>query len=400
MNKIRRLLRFIFNIEHILIVFFSLGILGVVCFITVNIGFLNPIVESFDEFSMTDIFYQIENSQEDKEESHIISIVDITDVYARGEIAEVLVNIAMCEPKALGVDVIFEGEKDDKAGNELLKDAISILPDNTVFALKLIDYSSEENEFTSSVSSFFANELPINQAFTNLNDNMAGSKIREMSTQQTMSGQVYDSFSVRLSEVSGISVGDKGINVNKSINYKNVDFKVIPADSIFENIQYIKDRIVILGTVNEEADMHSTPIGKMPGVKIHAYTLLSLLENQKIVKIGDSLLLLIAIFICWILEICICGVYMLLRKKTSVLAMFLADSDIVRDVLVVIALFVLYLILFILFAYNNIVIEGALIFGCMAVLPFSIESYQVAVNVLYNKYHWKWLEKYSNYLSN
>lgn len=399
MDNLRRLLHFIFNIEHLIIVFFTLGLLGVICLITVNINFLNPITESVENFSITDVFYEIENSQTDKDECQIISIVDITDKYARGDIAEVLANIAMCEPKALGVDIIFEGIKDDNVGNDLLKEVVKMLPTNTVFATKLIDYNSEADEFTSSVSSFFADDMGIKEGFTNLNDNMSGSKIRDMSTQKIKCGEVYDSFSVRLSELCGISVPNKGVDFNSRINYKNVDFPIIPADSIYENIEYIKDKIVLFGTIREEADMHSTPIGKMPGVKIHAYSLLALLENQEVVEVNDTLLFVITILICWLLEVCICGTYIILRKRNSVLAMFLADSDIVRDIMIVIGLFVLYLSLFILFASKNIIIEGALIFGCMAMLSFAIETYGVIVNVLYNKYQWEWLGKISNYIS-
>jgi hypothetical protein len=305
----------------------------------------------------------------------------------------------MCEPKALGVDVIFEGVKDDYAGNDILKEAVGMLPSNTVFATKLIDYDSGTNEFTSSVCSFFANDFHVKEGFTNLNDNLSGSKIREMSTQKKKNGEMYNSFSVRLCELCGISVSEKSPEFDYTINYKSLDFKIIPADSIYENIEYIKNRIVLLGTTREEADMYSTPIGKMPGVKIHAYSLLTLLENHKIIKVNKCLLFIIAIFLCWFLEICICGIYIFLRKRNSVWAMFLADSDIVRDVVIFIGLFILYLLLFILFAVKNVIIEGALIFGCMAMMSFAIETYGVIVNVLYNKYQWKWLGERSNYIS-
>lgn len=398
MRRLQRLLHFVFNIEHILIVFFALVALGFVCLITVNISFLNPITESIENFSITDIFYEIENAQEKKDKCNVISIVDITDKHARGDIAEVLTNIAMCEPKALGVDIIFEGVKDDYIGNDILKESIEMLPSNTIFAIKLIDYNSDSCEFTSSVRSFFANDISIKEGFTNLNDNLSGSRIREMSTQKLCEGRVYDSFCVRLSELCGVPVRNKNTETNCMINYKNVDFTIIPADSIYENADYIKDKVVLLGTTREEADMHSTPLGKMPGVKIHAYSLLSLLENHTIVEINETLLIVIAILICWFLEICICGTYIILRKGKSVFAMFLADSDIVRNVLIVTALFVLYLFLFTLFISQNIVIEGTLIFGCLAMLSFAIDTHATIVNILYDKYKWRWLEK-SNYLS-
>ena len=161
MNKLKNFLRFVFNIEYIIIAFIALGLLSVGCLIVVNISFLNPISESVREFSITDVFYEIENSQNTQETSPLISIVDITDIHAREDIGEVFVNIAMCEPKVLGVDLIFEGVKDNLAGNEILKESVTMLPENTIFAAKLIDYDSSAKEFTSVVRSFFAEELGV-----------------------------------------------------------------------------------------------------------------------------------------------------------------------------------------------------------------------------------------------
>ena len=398
MNKLKNFLRFVFNIEYIIIAFIALGLLSVGCLIVVNISFLNPISESVREFSITDVFYEIENSQNTQETSPLISIVDITDIHAREDIGEVFVNIAMCEPKVLGVDLIFEGVKDNLAGNEILKESVTMLPENTIFAAKLIDYDSSAKEFTSVVRSFFAEELGVKEGFVNLCDNFAGAKIREMSTQQVLLGKHYDSFAVRLCELCGINVGDKGPEQNRLINYKNVDFVTIPADSVLDYSQYLKDRIVLLGTMREEADMHSTPVGKMPGIKIFAYKLLTLLEQQKVMDAGGWMLVAIAILYCWILEVCICGIYIYMRKKKNGLCRLLSDTDLIRDIIIISSLLFLYWLLFVLFVTYNIIVEGMVVFGCIAMLPTAIDIYDKIVNLLYDRYKWEWLRRFSKFI--
>lgn len=393
----KRLIKYIINPEHIVIAFLTIVILGVACLIVVNISFLNPVSEAIDDFSMTDMFYEIEHSGTIDSESSVISIVDLTNVYDRGEIGEILANISMCNPKAIGVDIIFEGEKDDSIGNKLLTDAIRILPKSTIFAEKLTNYSSENDEFSSSVKSFFADSLHVRQGFTNFVDNLAASSIREMPAFRNLSGQDVIAFDVALSEMCGIKVTANSDD-NYIINYKNIKFTRIPPDSIFEYSDYIEDRVILVGTLNEEADMHSTPVGKMPGVEIHAYSLLALLENHRVIELNEFWLILIAIVICWILELCICGTYKVLkRKEGNALRSFLSDSSIPRDFLLTCTLVVLCWLSFSMFVFHNILIEATVIFGAIAVLPMAIELYEPLVNTLYKKKGWKWLER-SNYI--
>lgn len=394
----KRLIKYIINPEHLVIAILTIVILGVACLIVVNISFLNPISEAVDDFSMTDMFYEIEHSDRQESENSIISIVDLTNVYDRGRIGEILANISMCNPKAIGIDIIFEGEKDDSIGNMLLIDAIKLLPQNTIFAEKLTNYSSKTEEFNSSVKSFFADSLDIQQGFTNLVDNLAASTIREMPAFRNLAGKHVISFDAALSEMCGIKVTTDRNN-NYIINYRNTGFTRIPPDSIFEYSDYIEERVILVGTLNEESDMHSTPIGKMPGVEIHAYSLLTLLENHHVIELNGFWLILLALIVCWILELCICGTYKILRKKEgTALRSFLSDSSIPRDFLLTCTLIILCWGTFSIFVFHNILIESTVVFGAIAVLPMAIELYEPLVNTLYKKKGWKWLER-SNYIN-
>lgn len=57
----------------------------------------------------------------------------------------------------------------------------------------------------------------------------------------------------------------------RNIEYSHTDFFTISHRDVMKYRNVIKDKIVILGTINEEADTHITPLGKMPGMKIQAF---------------------------------------------------------------------------------------------------------------------------------
>ena len=67
----------------------------------------------------------------------------MTQLYDRGEIADVLEAINQCEPRAIGVDVVFEGLRDDSLADRRIADVASA-SHTTVFSYKLLDYLNDE----------------------------------------------------------------------------------------------------------------------------------------------------------------------------------------------------------------------------------------------------------------
>jgi CHASE2 domain-containing sensor protein len=73
---------------------------------------------------------------------------------------------------------------------------------------------------------------------------------------------------------------------------------VITSDKILENKNLLKDKLVIIGALEEEADMHITPIGKLSGVKILAYSAMTFMNHKEIRSMGKYASLLTAFFVC------------------------------------------------------------------------------------------------------
>lgn len=149
--------RHFFHIDHLIVSAFTIGIIGLLVLIAVNVEFLNPVVRAVESFSMTDVYYRIQHSIT-PETNKQITLVDITALSSRDRdrIAEVVEQISEMRPTALGVDVIFEGLKGNPDSDEQLTDAFFHTPENTVLAYKLTDPDEDSGIFRNAVHSFFA----------------------------------------------------------------------------------------------------------------------------------------------------------------------------------------------------------------------------------------------------
>ena len=255
----KKLLKHIFNLNHLGVCIVTFAMLWLLKTVTFSLDILNPVADAMENFSAADIFFEIQHSGSEPEVSDIITIVDMTELHDRGDIAMLFEEINMNDPLLVGVDLIFEGVKDNKLGNELLEGATMGLSDKTIFSTKLIEYSSEQEEFTGKVQSFFANDLGVTEGYTNLNNDMTGALVREFSTKQTAMGEEMLSFPAKIAAMFDESLYAMD-NENILINYRNVEFPVVKWNEIAENSELIEGHIVLVGTMAEEQDMHMTPL--------------------------------------------------------------------------------------------------------------------------------------------
>ena len=68
----------------------------------------NPMARSLSNFSVTDVFYQIDSSSEKADTSELVTLVDMTEVYDRQELATIIDEIRLLNPAVLGIDIVFE----------------------------------------------------------------------------------------------------------------------------------------------------------------------------------------------------------------------------------------------------------------------------------------------------
>lgn len=185
----------IFNFENVFLSAVTLLIVQGILRLTMGLSFLNPMGSSMDNFSISDIFFQIENASDVKDINPDIVLVDISDVYDRNELATLINQIDAAHPKTIGLDIIFEGVKDDAIANKHLIDAISNAS-NIVLSCKLTQYDPDDDTFYDIVDNFFSDDLQDkSKGYTNLTIDNGTQMLRNMSYVRSYMGDTIASFS-------------------------------------------------------------------------------------------------------------------------------------------------------------------------------------------------------------
>ena len=383
--------RYFFHRDHWIVTILAFVFMGVLAYVTVSVDFLNPVEQAFNNYSLSDMYYQIDRHGVQPDTSELITIVDMTEYYNRGDLAEILMKINDMDPQVVGVDIIFEGIRDDAVGNELLQDAVKALGDKAVFAMKLKDYDDDKECFTGVTSSFFTDSIVVKQGYANLPDNMEDRNIRDYTvTQRRNDSTIYSlPYMVAHSMDEEIQPTDKVLH----IDYSNVAFPVVKASELDEHVELIAGHIVMLGTMYEEQDMHLSPIGKMAGLEMQTYSLKTILERKIITDLPEWLNYVIAFIVCFLVEL---SLYALGRfnarfKKNTMIA-FLAKSGLSKTILVIVWLIGINWIGYLVFKNGGVYIDTVLILTLVALLLAAREFYKAFIQAMAINHDNKYLE--------
>ena len=382
--------RFFFHRDHLLIVVGAFVLLGVVSFVTLNISFLNPVSRAWKAFSVTDLFFDIQHYGPSGE-SPAIAVVDISDVEDRGDLAVLLERVALCDPACMGVDAIFEGLRSDEEGNARLVDAVRTYGDKMIFTCKLTDYDRQAGCFTSSVHSFFADILPIREGYANLKNNLDNLPVRKLSVQNKLGANTVKSFPAAIVEqFAGRSLENHG--EDWLINYRNVGFRVIAPDDIEQEAGFLEGKIVLLGGVREERDAHVSPLGKMPGVMIQAYTVDTLL-GKKVRYLPSWINWILAFVLCFLFQVTVEALVKATGQGRRVVpATFLRESRIVPGNTLFLFSALLTYLTFVIFTKWGFCIDIAIVLTLFALTLESRKLYRSSVIALSKRYSGRFLQ--------
>lgn len=374
-----RIIKFIFHRDHLLITLLTGVLVLVLTVVTFKTPALNPVAKALKNISVTDLFFSLENKFATADTCKDIVIVDMTELHSRADIGNLLTEISDAKPKAIGVDLIFEGEKDDLEGNIMLEQAVEEVAPISVFTNKLTDYDQKQKKFTGMVFSYFKDIIPITEGYANVTDNMENSTIRNLTvSQNTTLGYKY-SFAAKIAQKVGVKVDGKK---NIIINYSPESFNVIPFDKIYENRALIRNKIVLVGTMTEEQDMHLTPLGKMPGIEIQAYSLLTLLEHKDIVYVSTTTSIIIGFILCYIYELLFSLVAIFIKTRGEKLRIFLSESRILLTLLSFIYIPGISMLSYLVFEKYNIYVDMVIVLVMVAFVGLSRRLYYAFLKVI------------------
>ena len=299
-NIIKRITNWsVFRWDH-LAVCTMLGLFGwLLILITSKISIFDPVGAAFSDFSMTDVFFEIQNTGQPIHDNNIV-IVDMTDLKTRDDIAQTITDIKSCHPKVLGIDLIFERPSFDQFDDVALVSAIESGDCPQICSCKLRNYDQKTKSFQDCLYSFFHKVNNYEWGYTNYLQRRMGGVTRETSQTQFHNDSLVFSFPYLLACYYTGKKPTKEIVNERAIIYANVEFDTVKCTEVIRHKDLLKDKLVLLGTLNEEADMHFSPIGKIPGVKVIAYSILSYIKHGDITRMSRGSSLLLSLVLCFI----------------------------------------------------------------------------------------------------
>lgn len=273
-----------------------------------NWGALDPLSQSFDRFSFTDLYYSIYRNNHETVPNDRIVIVDTSDK-TRGEIASTIDRLMSCEPVIVGLDIIFDRPTGDTLGTQLLRETLARHNNDIVAIAKLTRYNEETMQFEGITPSILDDVAP-QRAYSNLKNVGEGGFVRNYTIARNVGGDTLYSFASALaSHYRGAFGGSTTPRTTEDgiIDFMPQSFNIIAADSLTAHVDEIIGRIVLVGNVNSEEDLHYTPIGAINGTIIHAYTIDTLLDKPT-QTVARGRVALLEILVLWCMVIVYWGI--------------------------------------------------------------------------------------------
>ena len=354
--------------RNIIISVLAFVIVGILATFAFNTSFLSPIAEVAKDFEMTDVYYQILQETDNWEESEEVTIVDMTDLYTRRELATALEQVALQKPKAVGVDVVFEGLREDSLGDDMMR-RVADLYRNIVFSYKLLEYVNDSVGYTDDVHSFFTKELEgVNEGFTNMPRNLYGGIKRKLSLGRLHDGKLDTSFLLKVTRMYTGTEVEELKDRDMEINFHPTVFHIVSSDSIAENSDLIRNRLVLFGAMKDEYDMHYTPLGKIAGVELLAYGAQTLLEHKEKHSLTGWTLAIVS-FLLVLLTQWGLSLYLRLVKLIPIhFLRFLLSTSLIKSMLIALWMWVLLWVAFIAFVKYDLSINFGYAFSGIAFL--------------------------------
>lgn len=265
-----------------------------------SISYFAP-MEKAGDFEVSDFYNIVADGRAVSQLDSNIVIVSV-DGCSREQIAEVVEQVDFCEPRAVGLDIFFDWPGDD---DSFLIETVSecahlVLPVS-------VSYSTDTGIAGRTEGSFFYEHLPSDRVygFVNLAGDSNRSVIREFRPFFLRETDTLCSFAVeitRMADPVAVATLFKRNNDHELINYPSREFDVIYPEEVLVSQEILRDKIVLIGTLNDLSDMHITPVSaQMPGILIHAHTVATILNGDYIKESGNAVDWTIAVVLCFII---------------------------------------------------------------------------------------------------
>lgn len=250
------------------------------------------------DIEVSDFYNRIRSGSSQRSLDDNIMIVNIDSVFSRAEIASLITQISSGDPRGICLDVLFEDEKDPEE-DALLAETLNETPNIVV--------SQRYNDFDYAPAADFVSEYApgVKRGMANLTAATKHGIVREI-TPFFGEKNEYPALSTALLQM----LSEDGYNALKQrsgdeiIRFSPTEFYIADPKEVWDNPEMFKNRVVFLGTIDEEADLHRTAISDdYPGVMIHADTLQMMMHKDYIDTNSEKYNLLLCLISCLLVSV-------------------------------------------------------------------------------------------------
>lgn len=340
--------------------------------------FISEFVPSFSAITpssqnnntLSDILAKIDYQNSKKDTAYNITLVDMTDIYSRREIAELLKKVHSYHPKMIGVDLSFFYHKDSSGSIEddsILVQAVKEIAKETVFVFELDEYSSESCSFQSAKHSFFADSVIINEGFSNIKNNLDQKSVSFYRASEKLGDKKVYSLTAEMLRLCNL------LDINEDeevpIDFSSTVFNTIDATHLtsFD----IEDNFVLIGAAKSNDDIVNTPIGAMSGLLLQAYTLNSMLNKEEIVVVSKFFNILFCLIVCYLLSVALVWSDRVIDEDNSAKSVFFKQSSLLPQICSALWLLLIMLFSYIIYRGFNCYVN---VFYAIAILAITVET--------------------------
>lgn len=256
------------------------------------------------DYTISDFYAQVADRRPVRTLEDRVVIVDVGSMN-RAEIAETLSTLALCGPRSVGIDIMFEqpaimGEDVDS----LLIGSINELRGASKVVSPLDVKEIKQGEYALKTAPFFYKKIPgLTYGAANLPSKQEKGTIREFAVDYPP----YETFSVAVaSTVDAGAVAklkERGSRL-EIIDYPSREYTVIPAQEIVERADELLDKVVMVGSMDDKNDLHAVPLtSSSSGVFIQAASLVTILSGSYYSAPGKIWDWFMASFLCFVVTL-------------------------------------------------------------------------------------------------
>lgn len=286
-----------------------------------------------NDFTINDFYNKVADSRAVSTLDDNIVIVDIASS-DREEIAEVIETVSLCGPRAVGLDVVFIEPREHDAR---LIEAMENCP-NLIAAVSVEPDPEAEDRFKIDEHTYFSDRLEnATIGAINFPTQHTNRTIREFRPDyKRADGTDLPSFALAVSEMNATEAAKENAkkfrereNKNEVIRFYSRIFKTFSPDELADRAEELSDKIVLIGAINDPADLHATPVkSAMSGILIHAHAAATILSGSyfyQLEKTANWAIAFLSCFIVILVSLSIhAGVKGLLLRLLQVLLLYLS----------------------------------------------------------------------------